>query len=71
MTKLLDRNEATELIGVSPNTFSKLLRMGLPFVKIGSKKYYTKDGIERFIDERTVFEPPTMEELAEGFKQRE
>ncbi len=54
-TKMLNRNQAAEYLGVSPGTLAVWASTGryqLPFVKIGRKVFYRVVDLESFIEQR-------------------
>lgn len=56
-SKLLSRNEAAELLGISPNTlavWASVNRHALPYVKLGRRALYRASDIEAFINANLV-----------------
>lgn len=51
--QLINRHEAAHLLGVSPGTIDNLRSRGeLPSIKIGTRRLYDVNDLQKFIDAR-------------------
>ncbi len=53
--RLLNYEEAAEYLGIKLNTLRNLVcRRAVPFVKIGTRTYFTKPKLDAWIEEKSV-----------------
>ncbi len=59
MERLLNNNEAAQILGISPFSLrGKVSRREVPFIKIGRRTLFSPSDLKAFID-RNKFEPRT------------
>lgn len=49
LDRMLNQTEIAEFIGCSPTTVREYERLGLPFGQIGSRKYYDKTAVRKWL----------------------
>lgn len=49
LDRMLNQSEIAEFMGCSPTTVREYERLGMPFGQIGSRKYYDKSAVRKWL----------------------